>query len=235
MQDAYVGDIGDYGKYGLLRAVNGTDLRLAVNWYKVVPRGPQKQLDGRYVNYLDSPEQFRHYDSDLFDELRKIVNQNERTLSRVETSGLVRADFFSDELCGERKAWHKRAMEKTKNADIVFLDPDNGLETETMFTRGSATEKHVKYQELKDYYDRGQSVILYQHRPQMTPNQKCIDDAVKFNRDFLRADLMLILKYPRYTTRFYLLFLHEKHAQAIKEVYNMTADKWNGVCEPVSI
>ena len=36
MQDNYVGDIGDYGKYGLLRNVTAAGLRLAVNWYRVV-------------------------------------------------------------------------------------------------------------------------------------------------------------------------------------------------------
>ena len=40
MQDNYVGDIGDYGKYGLLRNVTAAGLRLAVNWYRVVPTRP---------------------------------------------------------------------------------------------------------------------------------------------------------------------------------------------------
>ena len=39
MQDCYVGDIGDFGKYGLLRSLCGGDdygpaLRLGVLWYK---------------------------------------------------------------------------------------------------------------------------------------------------------------------------------------------------------
>ena len=234
MQDAYVGDIGDYGKYGLLRAVNKTNLRLAVNWYKVVPHRPQKHRDGRYVNYLDSPGQFRHHDSVLFDGLREIINQNDRTLSRVEGSGLLRADFFSEELYGDRKAWHKLALEKTKNADIVFLDPDNGLETENMFIRGSAKEKHVRYQELKDYYDRGQSVILYQHLARIT-KQECAEIAVKYNKNYLHADLLLILEYPRQSPRFYFFFLHENHAQAFRSVYDEISANWSGFCEMVNL
>lgn len=234
MQDTYVGDIGDYGKYGLLRAINKTDLQLAVNWYRVIPREPQKQRDGKFVEYLSSPEEFRHYDSVLFDELRKIVIQNERTLSRIETSGLLRADFFSEELYGERKLWHKKALEKTKNADIVFLDPDNGLETENMFMRGSAKEKHVKYQELKDYYDRGQSVILYQHLARIT-KQECVEIAFKYNKNYLHADSLLVLEYPRQSPRFYFFFLHEKHVQTIKMAYDSTADSWSGFCKKIII
>ena len=33
MQDRYVGDVGDFGKYGLLRALCGGDLTLGVVWY----------------------------------------------------------------------------------------------------------------------------------------------------------------------------------------------------------
>ena len=50
MQDNYVGDIGDYGKYGLLRHVTAASLRLAVNWYRMVPTRPGKQEDGKYIS-----------------------------------------------------------------------------------------------------------------------------------------------------------------------------------------
>ena len=33
VQDRYVGDVGDFGKYGLLRALCGGDLTLGVVWY----------------------------------------------------------------------------------------------------------------------------------------------------------------------------------------------------------
>ena len=37
MQDSYIGDIGDYCKYGLLREVCAAAMSLSVNWYNVVP------------------------------------------------------------------------------------------------------------------------------------------------------------------------------------------------------
>ena len=78
MQDNYVGDIGDYGKYGLLRRVTAAGLRLAVNWYRVVPTRPGKQEDGKYTAYLDQPEKYRHYDPELFECLAGIVHGGER-------------------------------------------------------------------------------------------------------------------------------------------------------------
>ncbi|MDD4689326.1 MAG: hypothetical protein PHE51_06230 [Eubacteriales bacterium] len=62
MQDLYVGDIGDYGKYGLLREFNIYNLTLAVNWYKVVPKKLGIQDDGKYTNYLLKSDLYRHYD-----------------------------------------------------------------------------------------------------------------------------------------------------------------------------
>ena len=33
MQDRYVGDVGDFGKIGMLRQIANAGLRVGVNWY----------------------------------------------------------------------------------------------------------------------------------------------------------------------------------------------------------
>ena len=33
MKNQYVGDIGDYGKYGLLRFLAGHGIKIGINWY----------------------------------------------------------------------------------------------------------------------------------------------------------------------------------------------------------
>ena len=67
------------------------------------------------------------------------------------------------------------------------------------------------WQEVKDYYDRGQSVILYQHRPQITKKTACIQSVRGFQNSFLHADRTLLLEYPRYTNRYYFIFAHHTH------------------------
>ena len=37
MQDRYAGDIGDFGKFGLLRALSSAGLSIGVNWYRTIP------------------------------------------------------------------------------------------------------------------------------------------------------------------------------------------------------
>ncbi len=219
MQDLYIGDIGDFGKYGLLREIERVGFSLAVNWYRLAPE---------QTKYLSKPDEYRGYDAQLFDILNDIVTNNESKISKIEKSGLLNAVFFSEELCGARNAWHKRALECTKNADIVYLDPDTGLETEK-----TCKNTHVRRAELCDYYNRGQSVILYQHRPQGTSKADCVKNVMEFNAKTLRADSVNILEFHRYINRYYFLFVHNKHKKAADTVCTAMAEKWRGMCEIV--
>ena len=227
MQDAYIGDIGDYGKYGLLRTIYKNGISLAINWYKVTPTKIGKQDDGKYITYLFAPQFYRQYDPTLFDALYKIVciEQN-RSIEAVQKAGLLCAEYYSDDITSNRLSWHKNALIQTAAADTVFLDPDNGLETFNMNNRGKTTNKHVKWSELKDYYSRGQNVILYQHRPQMTKKEKCIENIMRFQREYLRADCVKLLEFPKYTNRFYFMFIHEKDRNIFDEVCATMSQIW---------
>ncbi len=227
MQDSYVGDIGDYGKYGLLREICAKPLSLAVNWYKVNPQKFSKQDDGKYINYLSMPQIYREYDSLLFDSLHKIVCiENNRHIKRIEDENLFNAIYFSKEIDKSRPEWHLNALEQTEGASVVFLDPDNGLETLKMHLSNSATPKHVKWSELKGYYQRGQNVILYQHRPQMTKKEKCIETVMQFQKDYLSADYVKLLEFPKYTNRFYFMFLHKDYKKVFEDICFSMVQKW---------
>ena len=45
MQDRYAGDIGDFGKIGLLKTLQAQDLSVGVNWYHVKPMDIEKKPD----------------------------------------------------------------------------------------------------------------------------------------------------------------------------------------------
>jgi len=236
MQDNYIGDIGDYGKYGLLREVCAADISLAVNWYRVVPTKLGKHDDGKYTSYLSDSLVYREYDPALFDSLHKIVMQDqERRIERIEQENLFPAFYFSEPLGADRKSWHNHALIKTKNAKVVFLDPDNGLETARMYQTGSATVKHVKWAELNDYYKRGQNVILYQHRPQMTTKEKCIENVMYFQKNYLMADYVKLLEFPKYTNRFYFMFLHGNDKVTFDSICYSMVKKWskNDFCHEI--
>jgi hypothetical protein len=131
MQDKYIGDIGDFAKFGLLRAL-GRGHRLGVAWYLFPDEAHNS--DGRHIDYLKKPDQWRHLDSLLFDELRSIVETDQRTTHRIEQSGqLPDAVFssvpldFTEDKATARKKWFERVQSDLEGCSMIFADPDNGL------------------------------------------------------------------------------------------------------------
>lgn len=225
MQDNYVGDIGDYGKYGLLREVCSKGIPLAVNWYRTASK--EGETDGKFTSYLSQPQFYREYDPSLFDRLHKIVVlERNRRLERIEQEALFPATYFSEIAGTDRVAWHKRALEHTKAASVVFLDPDNGLETAKMHHNNTATGKHVKWAELKDYYARGQTVILYQHRSRGDSKADCVQHIFDFQKNYLLAEHLKVLEFPKYTNRFYFIFIHKKENAIFEQTCHSMAQKW---------
>ncbi len=71
MQNKYVGDIGDFGKLGLLRCLQTAGLTIGVNWYLTPDEG---NTDGRFVDY----PKLRHCDEVLFYALQQITKDKDR-------------------------------------------------------------------------------------------------------------------------------------------------------------
>ncbi|MBQ9065866.1 MAG: hypothetical protein IJ123_10505 [Blautia sp.] len=50
MQDRYTGDIGDFGKLGLLRVLESQGLTIGINWSRTPDEDHND--DGKYTKYL---------------------------------------------------------------------------------------------------------------------------------------------------------------------------------------
>ena len=177
MQDRFVGDIGDFGKYGLLRALTGLwpllppkdRLSLGVVWYRNegAKGGPN---EGQNVGYLFDPQSaplFNDLDPDLFSCLKDIVC-NKRNLEEIEASNILGKgdEAFFYKICvpkeqDEREEWFNNALEHTKSKDVVFLDPDTGIIPQS----AKDHRKHIYPSEVKKIISatRCQTVIAYQH------------------------------------------------------------------------
>jgi hypothetical protein len=217
MKNQYVGDVGDFCIYGLLRALlKETGLTLGFNWY-LTRNDPARPSDGKYVTYLNRRtrlgQSLRPLDDELYNGLRRIVVQEKRrSIGRIERSGLLPAPtlFFSRRLedYRRRENWHRRALAKLKEAEVVFLDPDNGV---TLTTRG---RKHASLGEIRDYFARGQSVIAYNQRG----HQSQADYEARFRalRREMPGAAYLRLRAHHGTDRDFCFFLQPGH-QAIME------------------
>ena len=95
MQNRYVGDIGDYLKLGILRALS-PGYRLGVAWWLFPDEAHNG--DGRHIGYLNHPEQWRHFDPDLFDILVDVVSSGQRNLRALEASDILPGAIFAGEM-----------------------------------------------------------------------------------------------------------------------------------------
>ena len=177
MQNKYVGDIGDFGKYGLLRALcgfreddSGERLSLGVVWYL---NPDDNKPGGNSTDYLDHPHDrphwFRRRDPLVFHTLYWIVKADQRDVARIGESEIFPPDTgfvpegtsrdYVPSQIERRKQWLDRALTKTAACDLVFLDPDNGL----VAGENRASIAHVYFDEMARFVERGQSVIVIHH------------------------------------------------------------------------
>ena len=166
MKNQYLGDVSDFRKYALLRSLAQQGrLRIGVCWM-LTP--DDERPDGRKLAYLDQPERWRELDAPLFDLLRQVVDAPERRrLALVETSGLLPHALFYDAIVPDgrepRQAWFAGAQSALRGADLVFFDPDNGLDVASKPKGRKDSSKFVYRDEVGAIYAAGHSVLVYQH------------------------------------------------------------------------
>ncbi len=168
MQDRYAGDIGDFGKLALLKALAREGLSIGVNWYKTAPAEKEAlNADGKFL----IPERFAVCDPELAGKLNSISSSERRSIAALENANILPdAFYYSTQMAVEnRREWHQEALNKLSNVDLVFLDPDNGLLVKSVGRKSAKSIKYVFPEEIFDYLNKNQSILLYQHRCRKKP------------------------------------------------------------------
>lgn len=221
MKNNYVADIGDYGKYGLLRFLDEKGKKIGVNWY--LNEDKEKTGDGNKREYLED-ERFKEYNEKLFEILQKINKKGkDKSVADIKNRDVIpNAVFFDDEIGSTdpnlRKEWSKRA-EKVLCVDgvnLIFADPDNGTLTEKGEEPTRISKKHARLRELRDYYDRGDDVVYYCHKGRRN-NEEWEKKLKEFNRDGHNADI-IVLSYHRGTQRSFIFAIHPEHFDDYKSL-----------------
>lgn len=170
MKNQYFGDINDYRKYGLLRLLSGGgEITTAVCWMLTPDDG---RTDGRLIKYLEQPEKWRHLDPRLFDHLTELVlDQSRRDVRGIETPAILPACRFAPGLLADdaeaRAKYFETFMDIAKDCDLVFFDPDNGIEVRSKPYGRKDSSKYVYWPELIASFSAGHSLLIYQHFPRI--------------------------------------------------------------------
>ncbi|MGH9380315.1 MAG: hypothetical protein ACRD2Z_06855 [Thermoanaerobaculia bacterium] len=131
MKNQYFGDVNDFRKYGLLRALQSAgDARLLVAWMLTPDDGGS---DGRLRTYLEQSDGWKDCDPHLYAELAAMLRAGSTPrVSMIEATDLLpRASYHSEIVPDTRLArdtWREGLLAAASKADLVFLDPDNGIE-----------------------------------------------------------------------------------------------------------
>lgn len=185
MQDKYVGDIGDFGKFHLFRFLFDHEesplygKSLSQIWYMHEGEG-EKNNDGRHIDYF---QRIMGSDQFLEESLSNLLKNNQRQVTQFEALKLLQnAKFYYEhvpKVLEERHSWLNRALRFSNNVEVVAVEPDNGmalkcqreekrleiLTLEEHHDQKSFPHKYIFAEEVKHFYELPQLevCIVYQH------------------------------------------------------------------------
>ncbi|MGI6451225.1 MAG: hypothetical protein ACOX3R_13540 [Desulfitobacteriia bacterium] len=242
MQNRYVGDIGDFGKYHLLKSLckgsySEQDMALGVIWY-LVPDETHND-DGKHIRYLQQTNsnqtRFRIGDPALYDSLAEIIKGSRRDISLIrENKVLPEATvFYEAPLSFEgmpnntpaarnrridfRKNWINKALEMTEGCDLIFVDPDNGLEVNSVKSYQNKGPKYTYFEELIPFVKRGQSLVIYHHLCRSGSAEEQVKKRLDQLKERLGVDDIYPLLYKRGTLRTFFIVPSLRHTESLKE------------------
>lgn len=234
MKHQYFGDVNDYRKYGLLRALlSQGDLRLSVAWMTTPDDGSS---DGNLRWYLDAERRWGWYDSELYVFLRaSLAGGSCPHLSMIEGGDILpRASFYSaivPDDATDRRAWSDGLLEFCRTGDLVFLDPDNGLEIASRPIGRKDSSKFLAWKEVEALSAAGKSLLIYQHF-RREPRVAFVERIAGQVRERTGASFVEAFSTP------YVLFLlagHESHSDALLGALPGIRQRWTGQLEVVGL
>jgi hypothetical protein len=168
MKNQYFGDINDYKKYGLIRSLtqNGV-ISTAICWM-LTPDDDSK--DGSKREYLNNPKKHKTHDEKLYNTLVELSKKPDwPNINLFEDSEIMsNTRYFSEiipEQCCERKRYFKRFFEIAEGVELVFFDPDTGIEKPSLESKSKEATKYLFWEEAAQAYLEGHSLLIYQHFP----------------------------------------------------------------------
>ncbi|MCK4998509.1 MAG: hypothetical protein KAS23_03205 [Anaerohalosphaera sp.] len=247
MQNKYVGDIGDYGKYGLLRALLPSVRKLGIVWY-LVPNESHLN-DGKHTDYL-TKRKYIDCDRKLFSILKDIVSSGNRNVSKIEQSSIFPGNTVYFRPClsydginansptgrqrriSVREQWLGNALEAISDCDVVFLDPDNGLETPSVKIHNAKAPKYVYYNEVKKFLSHTHTLLIYHHLSRNGDHNFQIKQRCKTLSELAGGSYnVMSLRFKPYSPRAY--FIVSNQEQVRSRVNDFVRSSWRQCFELV--
>lgn len=241
MKNQYFGDVGDFGKYGLLSKVNQLGISVGVNWY-YTEDDVNTSSDGKFIEYLNDKQEFYNCDKQLYEYIRRFIIEGNRNIRNIEEYSsfsniifykeLLKIDWYHalSEVSRQkrikiREHWYEKSKKKLYDCDIIFCDPDNGIQTLNTNKSKKDSIKYIFIDEIMGYLELGKSLIIYNHRDR----SKEIDYINRINRlaTLTRDTDIEVLRFKRYSVRDYIFIMQKDQSDMLrKAIEDMASDRY---------
>jgi hypothetical protein len=227
MQVGQIGGVGDFGKFALLRHLT-KDRRLAVCWYLTGECNEGKDRD-RHFDYLKRPDDFRHFDPEVFDRLLEFDGGSRALidpLTELHMSGILEnAVFLRQQVPRQaslRRHWPDALVRSVHGANLVFLDPDAGIQGKRL------TPSHVALGEIAALRSPDRALIVGHQQSGRRSEVKFIADQMRS----LGCDPVEVLRLRLVTSRFYVIVDHDV---AMTDMIAIFVRKWGDRVKSYSV
>jgi len=243
MQDKYVADVGDFGKFQLFRYLFNHEespmygKALAQIWYMHEGEGEENN-DGRHINYF---ERMTGSDAYLEDALLSLIMSDRREVRELEALNLLQnARFFYEKVPSvleERYLWLKTALTFSDKVQVVAVAPDNGmalqcnraeqcfefLTLEKDYAQKPYPHKYIFEEEVSHFFQLPhlEVCIVYQHLNRCFAHNGQIESLLSdLRKEYLHV---IAIKHKPYSPR---AFFFLCRSEVIKESIAMRLDRF---------
>ena len=168
MKNRYFGDIYDYIKYALLRRLMDEDgCSAAVCWMLTEDDGGK---DGHRTGYLGEPARWSSFEPTIFEFLRRhVVERETRNVEAVQRSKILPNCRFYSRILTDDRVQRQRYFDQfigfARGVELVFFDPDNGIEVKSARYGRRNSSKYLYWNEIERALRANHSLLIYQHLP----------------------------------------------------------------------
>jgi len=214
LQNRYTGDIGDFGKFLLLKHLFADD-PIATIWYLYPDES--NNTDGSHTVEEGNIRVYQHchtLDPIMSERFNTFHQETLRHVELFETYPVLpNGRYFKEIILGEgdayRKAWLERSLAfiQETHSSVVCLDPDNGIEPSSMaklslFKQG----KYATYEEIEHFFTliSVKHLVIYQHFHRQCSHEAQMQEAkAKFETLYEGRAVITIIRHNPVQARFY--------------------------------
>lgn len=220
MQNRYSGDIGDFGKFLLLKHLFPQE-RIGTLWYLYPDEthnndGSHRVEEGNASLYRRCVE----LDPQMSERFNSIHRDNRRHIGVFEEMEILEnGHYFGESILGEgedyRLQWTERAVWfiRSQSCSVVCLDPDNGIEPLSMSKLSKIKQgKYVTYREIESFFalECVNHLLIYQHFHRQQSHEGQMKEAkTRFERVYEGRAAVTLIRHNPVQTRFYILLSKE--------------------------